>query len=371
MSKKEKKEKIKYYSLDKILSYNATYNVIFGERSNGKTYAVLKFALSRYFSEGSQLGIIRRWEEDYKGKNGRQMYENLVNNGEVFKLSKGKWSSIRYWSQSWWLCNYDENGKIIDQSETPIAFGFALSSEEHYKSSSYPKVRTILFDEFLTRSYTLPDEFVKFTNILSTIIRLRDDVTIFMCGNTVNQDSLYFKEMGLTNAKKMEKGTIDLYTYGDSGLTVAVEYSDFSGNQKKSDKYFAFDNPKLKMITHGAWEINIYPHLPHKYDRSNVLYTYYVVYSGDILQCEIIMVERLLFTYVHRKTTPIKDDGISLVYQEEYDPRPNYRRRLTKPTNDIEKKIAEFYTKDKVFYQSNDIGEIMRNYLMWSSKQQL
>ena len=79
----------------------------------------------------------------------------------------------------------------------------------------------------------------------------------------------------------------------------------------------------------------------------------------------------LLFTYVHRKTTPIKDDGRSIVYQEEYDARPNYRRRLTKPTNDIEKKIAEFFMKDKVFYQSNDIGEIMRNYLMWSSKQQI
>lgn len=365
-------KKIKYYSLDKILSRNATYNMIIGERSNGKTYAVLKFALTRYFKDGSQLAIIRRWEEDYKGKNGRQMYENLVANGEVNKLSKGRWTSIRYYSQSWWLCNYDENGKILDQSETPVAFGFALSSEEHYKSSSYPNVRTVLFDEFLTRSYTLPDEFVKFTNILSTIIRLRDDVTIFMCGNTVNKDSLYFKEMGLTNVKNMKKGTIDVYTYGDSDLTVAVEYSDFeSPSEKKSNKYFAFDNPKLKMITKGDWEINIYPHLPCKYERTNVLYTYYIVYSGDILQCEIIKVNGMLFTYVHRKTTPIKDDGRSIIFQEEYDARPNYRRRLTKPTNDIERKIASFFTKDKVFYQSNDIGEIMRNYLMWSNKQQL
>ena len=364
--------KIKYYSLDKILSKNATYNVIIGERSNGKTYAVLKFALQRYFKDGSQLAIIRRWEEDYKGKNGRQMFENLVVNGEVTKLSKGKWTSIRYQSQSWWLCNYDETGKVIDQSEKPVAFGFALSSEEHYKSSSYPNVRTILFDEFLTRSYTLPDEFVKFTSILSTIIRLRDDVTIFMCGNTVNKDSLYFKEMGLTNVKNMRRGSIDVYTYGESDLTVAVEYSDFNNpSDKKSNKYFAFNNPKLRMITKGEWEINIYPHLPCKYDKQNIIYTYYVCYSGDILQCEIINVNNLLFTYVHRKTTPIKDDETSMIFKEEYDPRPNYRRRLTKPTTTIEKRIASFFLKDKVFYQSNDIGEIMRNYLMWSSKQQL
>ena len=32
--------KVKYYTLDKILEYNADYNIIYGERSNGKTTAV-------------------------------------------------------------------------------------------------------------------------------------------------------------------------------------------------------------------------------------------------------------------------------------------------------------------------------------------
>lgn len=40
-----KKQKLKYYSLDNILKKNCVYNVIFGERSNGKTYAVLKLSL--------------------------------------------------------------------------------------------------------------------------------------------------------------------------------------------------------------------------------------------------------------------------------------------------------------------------------------
>ena len=37
--KKEKVETPKFYTLNRILSKNADYNVIFGERSNGKTYA--------------------------------------------------------------------------------------------------------------------------------------------------------------------------------------------------------------------------------------------------------------------------------------------------------------------------------------------
>ena len=34
--------KSKYYSLNNILKKDAQYNIIFGQRSNGKTYAVKK-----------------------------------------------------------------------------------------------------------------------------------------------------------------------------------------------------------------------------------------------------------------------------------------------------------------------------------------
>lgn len=44
-------KKQKFYSLDNILSHNATYNVIFGERSNGKTYSVLKLGLENFVNE--------------------------------------------------------------------------------------------------------------------------------------------------------------------------------------------------------------------------------------------------------------------------------------------------------------------------------
>ena len=37
--------KEKYYTLNNILTYNADYNIIYGERSNGKTTAVLRYAL--------------------------------------------------------------------------------------------------------------------------------------------------------------------------------------------------------------------------------------------------------------------------------------------------------------------------------------
>lgn len=367
--------KTKYYSLENILKENADYNIIYGERSNGKTTAVEAYGLKDHIDSGyiNQLAIIRRWEEDYKGKNGSQMFEGIVALGWVEKWTGGKYNTIMYYSQRWYLANYDNNGQKRWQSDVPFAIGFSIGSEEHYKSTSYPNIKTVLFDEFITRGYYLPDEFIKFQNLLSTIIRLRDDVKIFMCGNTVNKYCPYFVEMGLTSIKKQVKGTIDIYTYGDSTLKVAVEYSDFDGKTKKSNKYFAFDNPKLNMIKSGSWEISIYPHLPIKYSNEDIKYIYFIKFNDELMQCEIILSKTMktLFTFIHRKTTPIKDDNTNLVFQTEPDARPNYRRKINKFYDDLGKKIWEFYANDKVFYQDNEVGEVIRNYLMWCKKESL
>lgn len=363
-----KKEKSKFYSLHDILQYNADYNVIYGERSNGKTTAVMDYALTDYINSGyvNQLAVVRRWEEDFKGKNGQQMFENIVALGWVKERTNGEYNSIYYHSQRWYLAYMNpDTGKKETQRDEPFALGFSITSQEHYKSTSYPNIKTVLFDEFLTRNYYLPEEFVNFQNLLSTIIRLRTDVKIFMCGNTVNKYCPYFAEMGLTNIKTQEKGTIDVYTYGESELKVAVEYSEFKGKKKESNKYFAFNNPKLNMITHGGWEIDIYPHLPRKYRPKDVDYFFYVLFEGEMLQGNIITVDDECFLYFHRKTTPLKEDNVQIVYQQQVDVRRNYRTNILKPYTKVDKFINELFYKQKVFYQDNEIGEIMNNYLKW------
>lgn len=359
--------KEKYYTLDNILSHHADYNMIYGERSNGKTTAVLRHGIIDYIKSGykNQLAIIRRMEEDYKGIKGQQMFESIIALGWINDLTKGAYNSIYYYSQRWYFCKYNELGEKIAQQPEPFAFGFAISSEEHYKSTSYPNVKTILFDEFITRTYYLPEEFIRFQNLLSTIIRLRDDVTIFMCGNTINKFCPYFAEMGLKGIKKQKRGTIDIYTYGDSSLRVAVEYSDFPSKKKPSNKYFAFNNPKLEMITQGGWEIDIYPHLPHKYKPSDVLYQFFISFDGELLHGNIIESEDSTFLYIHRKTTPIHTDTEWIVYQQNPSHLRNYRTNILKPYNKVDIFIKTLIDREKVFYQDNEIGEIMNNYLKW------
>ncbi len=75
---------INYYSLDKILKKNTQYKVIFGKRSNGKTYAVLERGIKLFFQTGKEMAYIRRNREDMSGKNSLTLFANHVENGFMF-----------------------------------------------------------------------------------------------------------------------------------------------------------------------------------------------------------------------------------------------------------------------------------------------
>ena len=354
---------MKYYSLNKINKKDATYNVVFGERSNGKTYATLKQVLENYFSDGSQFAYIRRWSVDVQPKRMNNLFNAIIEDGYLEKLSGGKFTAIFYRTGRFYLCTYNDKGKPIYNEEDVIGYAFSLSENEHNKANSYPRVTTIIFDEFLTNKIYLPDEFILFMNTVSTIVRQRTNVKIYMLGNTVNKFCPYFKEMGLTNILSMKQGTIDLYTYGDSKLKVAVEYADSKKKFKKNNFYFAFNNPKLKMITGGAWELNIYPHAPVKWLPKNIIFTYFIDFNDSIYQCEIINKDNNVFTYIHEKTTPIKNPDKDIIYTLDYNPKINYNVNILKPLNDYQSKITWFYTHDRVYYQNNNVGDAINNYL--------
>jgi hypothetical protein len=200
-------------------------------------------------------------------------------------------------------------------------------------------------------------------NTISTIVRQRTDVTIFMLGNTVNKYCPYFKEMGLTHVKDMKQGDIDVYTYGDSDLKVAVEYCQTTVTKKANNFYFAFNNPKLHMITSGAWELDIYPHCPTKYQHKDIALIYFIIFDGEIFQCEIVDIKGEFFTYIHRKTTELKNTENDIIYSLEFNYRLNYNRNICKPTTDLQKKILWFFQTDRVFYQDNEVGNTIENYL--------
>ena len=365
IEEESKEETTEFYSLDKIKEFKCQYNLIFGKRSNGKTYSVLKEGLTNYVNRGKQMGYVRRYREDFVGKRGQTLFAALVSDGTVSQLTKGKWDNVRYMSGQWFLSTTDEKGREVRDS-SPFCYGFSLASMEHDKSTSYPDITTVVFDEFISRLGYLQNEFVVFMNVLSTIIRQRDDVTIYMLGNTVNKYCPYFAEMGLGHIEQMEAGKIDIYTYGESKLRVAVERTrNHNIGGRKSEVYFAFDNPSLSMITGGAWELDLYPHLPLEYTEENIMFKFFILFNDQMLQGNVLEVNDSTFIYIHRKTSKLRHPDDDLIFAEEYDPRPNHVRNLRRSSLDAAKKIGWYFANSKVFYQDNDVGEVVRNYLQF------
>lgn len=363
--------KPKYYDISHLLKDypDAYYYMAFGERSNGKTYSAINYALERYFKHGEQFAYIRRFGEDVKRKNLQTLLSAHVENGRIEELSGGTFSLVNYTGGKFIAYSYDDsNGKVVNDKQ-PMGYAFDLNAMEHHKSTSYPKVTTIIFDEFLSRQGYLTNEFVLFMNTLSTIIRDRMNVNIFMIGNTVNRYCPYFTEMGLNHVKDQKPGTVDIYTYADTGLSVVVEYCDPMAKRggKNSDVYFAFDNPQLKMITSGSWEIAIYPHLTKRYRPKDVMFNFFVIFDDTILHCEIVVTEADYFMFVHPKTTPIKDEDEDIVYTNHPNEKWNYRAGIMNQNDNLSIVIRKMIAENRVFYSDNETGEVLRNYIMWSS----
>lgn len=371
-----KKTKFDYVSLAPMMKVcpSAQYYILVGQRSNGKTFCVLERFIDTWWEskETQSNAVIRRWEEDFNKAKGQKFFENFVSNTErgniIASKTNNRYNDILWYNRAWWAIYLNEDGIEERRSPVPIAVSFAISQEGHYKSGGYPRVKDLLFDEMVSRTY-LVDEFISFMNLISTIVRLRDDAKIFMCGNTMSGYCPYFAEMGLKNIRQMKQGSIDLYSMGKDGRMKIVVYmtDSIAKKGKPSDIYFCFDNPELKMITGDSiWELAIYPHCPTKYKPKDIKFMYFIMFDGEVFQCEIIEVEKSYFTYIHRKTTPIKEEDKDLIFKQDFDYRKNYRRRITKPTDKLGKFIASFYARDRVFYQDNEVGDMVNQYISWS-----
>ena len=116
---------VKYYSLNKILKNKSQYNVIFGERSNGKTYACLKHALDKFFKTGEEFVYLRRWTDDVKTKRMQTLFTPFK---EYLEKRKGK---VIFKGGVFYFVDLET------QEETAMAYALSISEVEHMKSSSY------------------------------------------------------------------------------------------------------------------------------------------------------------------------------------------------------------------------------------------
>ena len=390
-----------YYDVTKLIKKHpdCLYYIIYGERSNGKSYSILKYLLTEFYESGytKAFGYLRRWKDDIVSSLMNQVFKSLkcddFKRNIIVDITKGEYNEVVIKDRCFWLAHRTDDGeidKVLDKQ--PFGYIFSLSTSERIKSTGYPDIYFIFFEEFIAESLPMVNEFSKFRSVLSTIIRNDDKVKIFMAGNTINKHNIYFNEFGLYKTKYQQPATVDIYQFTDDEtkdefgnpriLKIACEFTDFPNRKlKKSNIYFAFNKEKNKMIRNGAWDIGEYPHLEYFYTPADIKLIYFIKFEGEIFQAEIIKVKdikenrifqeknaiyskkNLVFTYIHKKTSEIKKPYDHIIYQDAYDTHPNIRHDILKPYDDIGKFIASFYITSKVFYQDNTVGDMINAFM--------
>ena len=364
---KPTKEPDLYYNIAPIDNTGAIYRMIVGQRSNGKTYSVCKHIIEDYFNEGKIGAYIRRYEESITPKNLQRLFNPHLQ--LIWELSEHKWNSIFYRSKEFHLCAIDSEGNIIAKDDTAFCITAAINTSESTKGEDRGEVHTIVFDEFMTRSGYLNNEFVRFMNLLSTLIRDRENAIVYMLANTVNKYCPYFAEMGLKNIDKLAQGEIAVYTYGSSDLTVAVELCDeVQATKQTASKYFAFDNPQLQMITRGAWEFQIYPRAPYKILQEDIVLKFYIQFAEQLLACEVVHSTLKqycndVFIFVHPQTKDISIDDNTIMYVSDFSSCRMHVRFLKDQPTEGHKLIYSLIQRKAVCFSDNDTGEVFRNWL--------
>ena len=294
------KEKRKYYDLGPLLATGCNYMILFGMRTNGKSYAVKKNIIEDAL-QGKNFVYLRRWSEDIKAASVAAYFDDMP----FLELTGGKYTGIMPYQGYFYFYNVGEDDKPLREGPA-IGRYCALNLYERYKSQVFKDVENIVFEEFITDRFYLgtpekPENKI-FMQMVSTIARDRD-IKVFMIGNTISRVCPYFKEWGMgRDIMTMKPGTISIYHLrGENGVVdIALENCEVVATKSKM-----FFGTAAKQIVNGEWDVDEVPKLLKPYEYYDMLYELTVI-ADDFKYIMQLMIDNETggpFVYIYPNTT--------------------------------------------------------------------
>ena len=166
-----------WYNPRKLLSYNKMLNFVMSMRGGGKTYASKRLGIKNFLKDGSQFIYLRRYKTELKGDNVAKFFDDISQEFEGHK--------------------FEVKGHTFYIDGKQAGYALALSQQVQIRSTPFPRVTLIIFDEFVlddrgTNLKYLPDEVKTFLEVISTVVRSRDNVRILCCANSISYVNPYF-----------------------------------------------------------------------------------------------------------------------------------------------------------------------------------
>lgn len=248
-----------YWDITRALSYNCLFNFIVGARGVGKTYGAKQYVIKDFIKNGNQFVYVRRYKDELKKM--KRFFDDIA---DAFPTTSFKVTPPNF------IINEEVAGTYMP-----------LSTAKIEKSTPFPRVRTIIFDEFILDKGAhryLPDEVVNFLELYSTISRDRDVRVLFLSNalTVTNPYFLYFdiklpygkniaakndvlvemvvddeykQHIESTRFGKMVKGT----AYGDYAFNNEFLRDDNTFIEKKPDTCSYTFTMKYKDSYYGVW----------------------------------------------------------------------------------------------------------------------
>jgi hypothetical protein len=162
-----------FYDPHDLLTHNALFNFVIGNRGAGKTYSFKRWAIKDFLKTGAQFIYLRRYKTEFDD------FKNFF--ADV--------------SQEFPDVEFEVKGKLLFINQQLAGYGVALSTALTKKSVSYHLVNKIGFDEFVIDSkviHYLSNEVTMFLEFYETVARMRDNVRAVFLSNAVSVVNPYF-----------------------------------------------------------------------------------------------------------------------------------------------------------------------------------
>ena len=158
----------KWYSPNRLLSHNAFINFVMSPRGNGKSYSAKKLIIKNYLKDGSQAVYVRRTKV------------------EIDEVKDTYWNDI---GEEYPDLDFKVEGYIGYINGDEVVHFIPLSTSTNKKSASYPKVKWIIFDEYIITKTTynryLKNEMTLLLDLIETVGRARN-IRVLIMANSVS-----------------------------------------------------------------------------------------------------------------------------------------------------------------------------------------
>lgn len=278
------------------IDYNAIFEpgikiyMILGQRSDGKTYGAIADSITTFCKTGVPSAYIRRFAESTT----KSFMQDLTrpHGNTIRKFTNGKYNASMYKSKRFYFTNL---GDDPETSKNPFLYAYALNTWENAKGADSGAFHNVIFDEYVSQSKYLPDEYRIFENVLSSILRTRDESRLIMLGNPINQICPYFDEFNI-EPHTLKPGDI-VYRQSSNGAVLKFVYVP-PMSEKHSVLHSIFDFNKSGSITTGYWEYGDFPHIPAGLiKKSELFYQFAIMYKNQFAICEFYQCDDIIFCF--------------------------------------------------------------------------